>query len=308
MDGTAGSSKDDSSDICAICLCPVTERAITSPCSHYTFDFLCLVSWLQERSTCPLCMKSSSMHSFKILTVYKGKADVTAVEYDWRSPTDYKTYKVNRTHPPVQTAPPASSTTRNLSAYPRHYIPRRPRANRRPYERVSADIALLRRRHVYRTQMFSLHVGTNRISRYQNFTPEMIASSAELQSRARMWIRRELNVFSFLHADEGAPANAATTSSNAEFLLTYIVSILKTVDIKASNGHAEDLLQEFLGRDNTRLFLHELHAWLRSPYTKLEDWDRHVQYRERLPDEFDADGRPIRTAKTPRSRMGRPGD
>ena len=37
------------------------------------------------------------------------------------------------------------------------------------------------------------------------------------------------------------------------------------------------MLQDFLGRDNTRLFLHELKAWLRSPYT-LEDWDRHVQY------------------------------
>ena len=38
------------------------------------------------------------------------------------------------------------------------------------------------------------------------------------------------------------------------------------------------MLQDFLGRDNSKLFLHELKAWLRSPYTKLEDWDRHVQY------------------------------
>ena len=52
------------------------------------------------------------------------------------------------------------------------------------------------------------------------------------------------------------------------------------MDIKGSGGQAEDMLQEFLGRDNTRLFLHELRAWLRSPYTSLEDWDRHVQYNE----------------------------
>ena len=51
------------------------------------------------------------------------------------------------------------------------------------------------------------------------------------------------------------------------------------------------MLQEFLGRDNARLFLHELGAWLRSPYTKLEDWDRHVQYREALPTHFDESGR-----------------
>lgn len=72
-------------------------------------------------------------------------------------------------------------------------------------------------------------------------------------------------------------------ANNAEFLLEYIIAILKSVDIKGSEGQAEDMLQEFLGRDNTRLFLHELRAWLRSPYTSLEDWDRNVQYNEALP-------------------------
>ena len=38
------------------------------------------------------------------------------------------------------------------------------------------------------------------------------------------------------------------------------------------------MLSDFLGRENTRLFLHELRAWLRSPYEALADWDRHVQY------------------------------
>lgn len=71
-------------------------------------------------------------------------------------------------------------------------------------------------------------------------------------------------------------------ANNAEFLLEYIIAILKTVDIKGSGGQAEDMLQEFLGRDNTRLFLHELKAWLRSPYTSLEDWDRNVQYNDAL--------------------------
>jgi hypothetical protein len=110
-----------------------------------------------------------------------------------------------------------------------------------------------------------------------------------------MWIRRELRVFSFLNADPtDTPAQAATTTSNAEFLLAYIISILKAMDIKASDGKAEDLLQEFLGRENARLFLHELNAWLRSPFTKLEDWDQQVQYTEPLPTEFDTNGRPAR--------------
>ena len=143
-------------------------------------------------------------------------------------------------------------------------------------------------------------------------------------SRARKWIRRELQVFDFLSVDSGAslpglscsspvqpqpsggghsinptnltagePATHVPTTttpsrtedtlrrkraSNAEFLLQYILAILQTVDIKGSQGQAEEMLSDFLGRENARLFLHELRAWLRSPYTDLESWDRHVQY------------------------------
>lgn len=112
----------------------------------------------------------------------------------------------------------------------------------------------------------------------------MIANSPDLQSRARTWVRRELRVFTFLYVDQAVASSSETLarSSNAEFLLSYIVSILKMVDMKASNGHAENLLAEFLGRENSRLFLHELSAWLRSPYTKVEEWDQNVQYAEDL--------------------------
>ncbi|KAI4087266.1 MAG: hypothetical protein LQ339_008923 [Xanthoria mediterranea] len=97
--------------------------------------------------------------------------------------------------------------------------------------------------------------------------------------RARKWIRRELQVFDFLNiAGQEEEAGIMRRTNNSEFLLEYIVAILKTVDVKGSGGQAEDMLQEFLGRENTQLFLHELKAWLRSPYTSLEDWDRHVQY------------------------------
>ncbi|KAF2174774.1 hypothetical protein K469DRAFT_613321 [Zopfia rhizophila CBS 207.26] len=281
MEITAGATKDESEEVCVICLSSITERAITVPCDHYTFDFLCLVSWLQERSACPLC-----------------KTEVTAIQYDWLSPDDFKTYGVQPTHsrnPPSNTPAPQNSPSYRQARYGLYT---RPRAHRRAYAPPNPDIALLRRRHVYRHKLYSLHVGSNRISRYQNLTSQMLANSPDLQSRARTWIRRELRVFSFLDPDtEDNTAEGATTSGNAEFLLTYTISILKTVDIKSSTGHAENLLQEFLGRENTRLFLHELNAWLRSPYTKLEDWDRHVQYRERLPERFDENGRGILRGK-----------
>lgn len=55
-------------EICVICLDTVSERAITAPCRHHSFDFMCLVSWLQERPTCPLCLCTYSHLSL-------GKAD-----------------------------------------------------------------------------------------------------------------------------------------------------------------------------------------------------------------------------------------
>jgi hypothetical protein len=60
--------------------------------------------------------------------------------------------------------------------------------------------------------------------------------------------------------------------------MEYLVAILKNHQIKGADGQAEDLVSEHLGRNFARLLLHELQAWLRSPYATLEVWDRHVQY------------------------------
>ena len=123
-------------------------------------------------------------------------------------------------------------------------------------------------------------MGSNGTSRFQDLTPQKFANNEELVSKARRWIRRELKVFEFLSADGPDEEGVRRRANNAEFLLEYIIAILKTVDIKGSGGQAEDMLQEFLGRDNTRLFLHELQAWLRSPYISLGAWDKNVQYNE----------------------------
>ncbi|KAF4305406.1 Zinc finger RING-type protein [Botryosphaeria dothidea] len=272
-----GKAKDVAPESCVICLDAISERAVTVPCNHYSFDFLCLVSWLQECSSCPLC-----------------KSDVSQVQYDWRSPDDFKTYSVQSTKLVTASSPAPSATYPR----PRHFVPRRFRYGRpaRRSPSPSPDLALIRRRYVYRHELFSMHVGTNRISRYANFTPQNVASSPDLQSRARAFIRRELRVFSFLHPDTAEDSESASRRvGNAEFLLEYIIAILKKVDIKGPTGQAEDMLQEFIGRSNARLFLHELGAWLRSPYTRLEDWDRHVQYREPLPASTENTESPLHT-------------
>lgn len=171
--------------------------------------------------------------------------------------------------------------------------------------------AVERRRAVYAQQRFSRHVGSNRHSRYREITPQTFRRDPDLVSRARKWIRRELLVFSFLRPSETAdpPEHARETArqtgrrcprmdmarrraQNAEFLLEYVIAILKTVDIAGSAGEAENMISEYLGRDHTRLFLHELRAWLRSPFTELSDWDKAVQYDDGPPPVFPEAPRP----------------
>ena len=245
------------SNPCVICLDSISERAIACPCRHHSFDFLCLVSWLQESPTCPLC-----------------KAEVESVEYDRRSPEDFKVFKVPQKPRPTTFTHPAQNS--HLSRPQVNWRARRPR----PRPSLSADAALLRRRQIYLLQLYSLHVGSNRLSRFRNLTLDLFCRDEELISRARKWIRRELQVFEFLNSELASGEGMIKKPNNAEFLLEYTIAILKTVDINGSSGQAEDILQEFLGRDNARLFLHELKAWLRSPYVLLEDWDHHVQYSE----------------------------
>jgi hypothetical protein len=111
----------------------------------------------------------------------------------------------------------------------------------------------------------------------------MFRDDEELQSRARMFIRRELQVFEW-------------TSNNAEFILEYIIAVLRIIDLKASTGAAEDILSDFLGRENAKIFCHEIHAFLRSPFTNLAAFDNFAQYERPLPTRFDGEGMPIEEA------------
>ncbi|KAL3463017.1 hypothetical protein BJX64DRAFT_276731 [Aspergillus heterothallicus] len=290
--------EEDVSDPCVICLEPITEPAIAVSCNHANFDFLCLVSWLEQRPNCPLC-----------------KSDVTSVKYDLKNPDGPKTYQV----------PAASQTSADAPAIghlshgrPFHRSARRPR---RPQSLPpqTPDDPIRRRQHVYRNHLYSLRVGSNRLSQYREFTPDMFNGDEELVSRARKWIRRELRVFEFLNPDAASDSQVtrpgqqrleSRRGNNAEFLLEYIIAILRTVDIKGSAGQAEELLRDFLGRENASLFLHELQAWLRSPYTSLEDWDRNVQYGDAAapptPTASDSASTPVYRGGRGRGRVAKP--
>jgi hypothetical protein len=284
---TADADQGAAAECCVICLEELSEPSSAQPCGHSNFDFICLTSWLAVDPKCPLC-----------------KAPVLRVRYtDSAGP---QTYTVPAKEP-ASTSSSTSSIPRSAQTTFQHYF-----LNRNNYQRrrrvahnpttptSSPSAALLRRRQIYAQNLYSLHVGANPLSRYRSGpTPADFASDPDLVSRARTFIRRELQVFSFL-SDPGAsiPSSSSTSTSastsrsgvesaaaasrraanNAEFLLEYTVAILKTVDMQGATGQAESMLADFLGRDAARLFLHELRAWLRSPCLSLEAWDRGVQY------------------------------
>ncbi|CAK7201853.1 hypothetical protein SEUCBS139899_004568 [Sporothrix eucalyptigena] len=271
---SASSTSFSSTDRCVICLDAVAEPCSAQPCDHRHFDFLCLLSWLLSRHpSCPLC-----------------KATVKTVKYGddlaKTFPVPNKEEESTAAASGIEPAPSSTSPVRFL-----------PRRRRRPLPTPSSSLsqespaaALERRRRVYRLGLYARHVGANRHSRYyRELTPQLFAQDPDLVSRARAFLRRELQVFW-----EDRPANEAAVlgtprggrrANNVEFLLEYIVAILQTIDLQDSTGQAEELLRGFFRgrRDQTRHFLHELRSFLRSPYLSLGSWDRHVQYGSPVP-------------------------
>ncbi|EEY17496.1 RING finger domain-containing protein [Verticillium alfalfae VaMs.102] len=279
-------------DCCVICLSELSEGCEALPCHHADFDFLCLTTWLEQQpacSTCPLC-----------------KAEITEIRYDFSSDrAQWKTY-----HVPSKPAPPPPSQQQQQQQYhrshdrtrsgpgphtsPGHFAERRrfdPLGLRRPRPslyrtrraRGSAqdDDPLRHRRFVYRNQLYSLRVGSNRVSRYRELTPHMFATDAELVSRARMFLRRELQVFEFLAPTSDTSTAAAADqaaaerdpvrrrrANNAEFLL------------EAAWARPRNSFRSFSGGRTQGCCCTSCARGLRSPYMALENWDNAVQYPE----------------------------
>ncbi|PNS21230.1 hypothetical protein CAC42_1009 [Sphaceloma murrayae] len=236
-------------DTCVICLASITERAIAYPCNHLVFDFLCLVSWLEQRPNCPLC-----------------NTPVQRVEYDWRSPQDFKTYVVPTT---PRSQPHERGHHRDFPRGRGRGRGRGPRFRTPTFSTPSSSsLSLDRRKLVYARHVFSLHRAPSRP--ITPLTPTLFRSTPTSQRKARLFLRRELQVFTFLQ-----------TTSRLEFVLEYIVGMLRKLELKGADGAMENLVAEVLGREGARLLLHELGAWLESSFDRLEDWDRVVQYADR---------------------------
>jgi len=241
--------------ICVICLDRISDEAVALPCKHDQFHFSCLGTWLLQARDCPLCKRE--VKGIRYRDERKGPQEVfyLADHHSARFPQQ-------RTR--------AHEHERNRA--------RRTSQRRRARGEVQQDPALAFRRSIYENKLYSMYVGSNMYSRYRNISARLLCQEVHEIIRAKRWIRRELGVFDFLDPSSADFAQADRKATNAEYLLEYVVAILKSIDLKGSAGQAEELLRDFLGRENARLFLHELEAWLRSPFESLQDWDEATQY------------------------------
>ena len=258
-----------SPETCIICLDLISQRATASPCQHDQFDFVCLGTWLTQQQKCPLC-----------------KTAVINVTYRPDDRGSPETVTLSASSLP-SLSPKEISTRRNRHAHQRRQLRDR---------RIADDPALAFRRLVYAHGLLSARVGTNSKSGYRNITPQLFRQDPALIAKARRWIRRELMCFEFLRHHEGTGRSGVEgegsavkghsspipipprRATNPEYLLEFIIAVLKAIDLRGSEGQAVELIGEYIGKGNARVFVHELEAWLRSPFVRVEEWDRTVQY------------------------------
>ncbi|KAF3907198.1 hypothetical protein ABW21_db0209461 [Orbilia brochopaga] len=186
------------------------------------------------------------------------KREVEGVKYGFDSKgTGFHKYQIR--------TPSSSSSS---SATHRRAESRRSRSRYTDPAKPADDIP--RRRFIYKHRLRSLHIGVNRKSRFANYTPRTLRTDRELAAKARAFVRRELEVFDW-------------TAANREWLVEYVIAVVKTMQLRDAEGRAEELLAEFLGREFAGVFVHELHAFLKSPFVRVRDYDAWAQYAVEVP-------------------------
>ncbi|KAK7037888.1 E3 ubiquitin-protein ligase Topors [Favolaschia claudopus] len=248
---------EEDQDRCSICLQGLIDRTVVPICAH-EFCFDCLIVWTEQSRRCPLC--SQGIGPFLIHKI--------------RSRYDYQKHYLN----PLPTSPvsrPLPPLAARQNRAPRRRAREREWGRRATAESDEADRldrSIAKRKWIYEHDLYAKHVASNAYTRYRPYpSPQQFAASPEYIARTTMFLRRELQVW---------------VNLDVEFLTTFIISIMKAIDIRSES--AVKLLSEFLDLDapyveggrhvNAEHFAHEVYSYVRSPYKDLFVYDSVVQY------------------------------
>ncbi|KAK4053494.1 hypothetical protein OIV83_001661 [Microbotryomycetes sp. JL201] len=249
---------DDEEEHCAICLSPIANKTVVSPCMHGQFCWGCMKAWSDQSRKCPLCL-----------------GPIKLLFHTIRSPTDYAIHYLHTLTTASSSASDdyahafASSSNRARGQVPLS-LPRHALYGRRQLKRQEDDAtwrerkeerALERRRYIYREGLYAKHVASNRFTGFKPFTPQQFANNPDLKARVIKFVRRELQVF---------------PNVDVTFLTTYFGSICSQLDLRSSA--AVRLLSDFIPPDDAEHLAHEIVMFARSPFQTLEGFDRMIQY------------------------------
>ncbi|SGZ31173.1 BQ5605_C047g12325 [Microbotryum silenes-dioicae] len=251
---------DDEVEHCAICLSPIHNKTVITPCLHSLFCWECIRAWSDQSRKAKLIYNIRSNKDFQThhLVPLRSPSTSTAAE-------DHRLLATSSSRP-------ASSTSHrrpSVTSLPRHALyGRRNESATSPAagmdeatwrEQVN-ERALERRRFVYRQGLFAKHVASNRYTGFKPFGPDKLNNNT-IKNKVLVFVRRELQVFS---------------SVDVAFLTTYILSIASQLDLRSAA--AIRLLADFVPQAQAEHLAHEIVTFARSPFDKLEDYDRFVQY------------------------------
>lgn len=272
--------EEDESLHCAICLGVIDDRTVVQPCSHDAYCFRCILAWTDQSRKCPLCNTAIELLLHHIRSERDFQRHYLAPLIDRSDASAYASAS-QRTASQVL-AEGARSQLLNRPTHPRFKFADWKMRNRPAAipEMDAEDLAVEKRRYVYRHGLFVKHVGANRYTRvgplcacfrcspaksprtqYRDVSFSQISASSDLKARLTRWLRRELRVFDGI---------------DLEFLVGYGVSIASQLELRSDS--ATRLMSEFLGERDAEHFLHETSSFLRSPYSDIRNYDRAVQY------------------------------
>ncbi|KAG0019823.1 hypothetical protein BGZ81_009591 [Podila clonocystis] len=123
-------------------------------------------------------------------------------------------------------------------------------------------------------------MGANKISGFQQITPESFKIFPQRIERLVPWIRRELQAILTLSplasssSSRSGPNPSGELLTGLELIREYITAVLKRYDLQTDQ--AQDLLRDFL-HEHTEHFVHELMAFARSPFS-MEAYDSVAQH------------------------------
>ena len=175
---------EDESLHCAICLGVIDDRTVVQPCSHDAYCFRCILAWTDQSRKCPLCNTAIELLLHHIRSERDFQRHYLAPLIEKSDASAYAS--ASQRTASQMLAEGARSQLLNRPTHPRFKFADWKLRNRPAAipEMDAEDLALEKRRYVYRHGLFVKHVGANRYTRVGPLRPCFPQTPAKLSAHS----------------------------------------------------------------------------------------------------------------------------